>query len=173
MVLKKFSQTASPIRGGGFCLRQKPEGWKNLCSYRFCSERKKAYCRKFKELFSEGDSDNGDAPEKTGNKRGQRNFPTEDHYPENVEKSVPEADGFMDNFFFKRQRAEPRNFKTLNSRRNSHNRYAKENSRQNPFKPKKKSAEKEPEDISQSFHLIQSPFYKKYFCKSFCKDIIS
>lgn len=159
MVLKKFFPNSLPPSGEVVFAFGKNRKGGNLCSYRFCSEREKAYCRKLKELFSEWNSDNGDAPEKTGNKRGQRNFPTEDHYPENVEKSVPEADGFMDNFFFKRQRAEPRNFKTLNSRRNSHNRYAKENSRQNPFQPKKKSAEKEPEDISQSFHLIQSPFY--------------
>ena len=98
-----------------------------------------------------------------------KGIPTENDYPENVEKSVSKADGFMDNFFFERQRAEPRNFKTLNSCRNSHNRYAKENSRQNPFQPKSKSAEKEPEDISQSFHLIQSPFIKNIFAKAFAR----
>ncbi len=42
MVFKKFFRTTSPIRGGGFCLRQKPEGWEIKVFTVFVPQRKNA-----------------------------------------------------------------------------------------------------------------------------------
>jgi hypothetical protein len=134
---------------GGFLLRC----FKNfLISYSFCSKREKAHCRKLEKLFSERDSHNGNAPENSAAESGERNFPAENDYPKDVEKSVSETDGFVLNFLFERKGAKPRNFKTLNSRGNSDYAYAKEKTRSGPFQPEKKSAENEPKKVSQSFH---------------------
>lgn len=130
-----------------------------LCFYCACSKREKAYCRKLEELLSERDSHNGYAPNGTANKGGKSNFPTENDYPKDVEKRVSEFDIFVNNLFAKRRKAKPRNFKTLNAKRNPDDSYAKQNPRKNPFKPKQKSAEDYPEDVSQSFHNVQ-PFIK-------------
>ena len=122
-----------------------------LISYSFCSKREKAHCRKLEKLFSERDSDNGQAPENPAAKSGKGNFPAENNYPENVEKSVSKTDRFALNFLFEGKGAKPRNFKTLNSRGNSDYAYAKEKTRSGPFQPEKKSAENEPKKVSQSF----------------------
>ena len=119
-----------------------------LFPYCLCSKGEKAYCRKFEKLFSKRNSNDGDAPENSGKKRGKRNFPTENDYPENIEKCVSKTYRFMDNFLFERKGAKPCNFKTLDSGRKPDYRYAKENSREDPFEPKGKSAENEPKNVT-------------------------
>ncbi len=135
------------------------------------SEWHKAERRKLEKLLSEGYADYGDAPDTAADKCSQRDFPTKNYYPEDIEKGAAEAGLFIGDFFLKRESAEPGNFKALDSRRNSDYAYAEEDSRECPFQPEDKSAEDEPEDISQSFHLIK-PFYVKndFFV---CKIIIS
>lgn len=125
---------------------------KFLTPYRFCPEGKKTYCRKFEKLLSEGDSDYGYAPDNSADKGGKRNFPAENNYPEDIEKRVTEAEIFVPDFLFKRKGAKPGNFKTLDSRGNPDYAYAKEETRNAPFQPEKKSAENEPKKVSQSFH---------------------
>ena len=125
-----------------------------------CAEGHKAQRRELEELFSEGDSDYGDAPDTAADKCSQRDFPTKNYYPEDIEKGAAEAGLFIGDFFLKRESAEPGNFKALDSGGNSDYAYAEEQSRKGPFQPEDKSAEDEPEDISQSFHLIK-PFYVK------------
>lgn len=141
-----------------------------LISNNFCSKRKKAYCRKLEKLFSERNSHNGYAPDNSAAESGERNFPTENNYPKNVEKGVSETDGFALDFFFERKSANPRNFKTLNSRGNSDYAYAKEKTRSGPFQPENKPAENEPKKVSQSF---QKYITFKKIRKIFCKIIIS
>ena len=127
---------------------------KKLSSDGFCSERGKAYCRKFEELFSERDPDYGDTPKDSAEKSGEGDFPTEKYYPEDVEKRISEFNRFADYFFFERKGANSRNFKALDSRGKSDYSYAKKNSGKSPFKPKRKSAEYEPKDVTESFQLI-------------------
>ena len=117
----------------------------------FCAKGKKTYCRKFKELFAERNSDDGYAPENSAAKSGKSNFPTENNNPKDVEKGASKTEVFADDFLFKRKGAKSGNFKTLNSRGNSDYAYAKENTRKSPFQPKDKSAENEPKKVSQSF----------------------
>jgi hypothetical protein len=123
-----------------------------LSAHSFCSEGKKAHGRKFEELFSERDTDNGQAPKNSAAKSGERDFPAENDYPEDVKKSASEAGALADDFLPEGKGAKPRNFKTLNSRGNSDYAYAKEKTRSGPFQPEKKSAENEPKKVSQSFH---------------------
>ena len=124
--------------------------WKaaGLSTDSFCSEGEKAHGGKFEKLFAEGDSYDGDAPEDSGNKGSEGDFPAENDYPEDIEKSVAEGRRLMHDFLFERKCAEPRYFKTLDSRRKTDYGYAKEDSRKNPFEPEDKSAENEPENIS-------------------------
>lgn len=142
---------------------------KILISYCFCSKGKKAHCRKLEELFSERNSDDRYAPEDSAAERGQSDFPAEKDYPENVEKCVSEFNGFMPDFLFKRKSAEARNFKALDPGGNSDYCNTKEKPCKSPFEPKKKSAENEPEKVSQSFHYNLSPFLKNILQKLFAK----
>lgn len=128
--------------------------YSDLSSYGFCSEREKAHGRKFEELFSERDSNYGDAPEDSAKKRGEGNFPTENRNPKDIEQGVAEFYRFMGDFFFERKGAKSGNFKALNSRGDSDYGYAKENSGKEPFKPKDESAEYKPKNISDSFQFI-------------------
>ena len=124
----------------------------------FCAKGEKTYCRKFKELFAERNSDNGYAPENTAAKSGKGNLPTKNNDPKDVEKGASKAEVFPNNFFFERKSAKSGNFKTLNSRGNSDYAYAKEKTRKSPFQPKDKSAENEPKKVSQSFQKIHHLF---------------
>ena len=127
---------------------------KILSADSFCSKREKAHGRKFEKLFSERDTDYCDTPEYSAEKSGEGNFPTENRDPKDVEKCVSEFYWFMGNFFFERKSAKSGNFKTLNSGGNSDYRYAKKDSGKKPFKPKNKSPEDEPKNISDSFQSI-------------------
>ena len=126
----------------------------------FCTEGHKAEGCNFEELLSERDSDDGDAPDTAANQSSERNFPSEKDYPEDIEKGASESRVFIRYFFFERERTESRDFETLDSCGNSDYAYAKEQTGKSPFQPEDKSAENEPEDISQSFHSIK-PFYIK------------
>lgn len=127
---------------------------KSRFSFNFCSKRHKAQRCVFEELFAERNANNGDAPKDSAAKSGESDFPTEQHYPKDVEEGVPEADASVTYILFKRGKDESGNFETLNSRRNTNYGDAKKDPRKSPFEPKQKSAENHPKDISYSFHFI-------------------
>ena len=127
---------------------------KSRFSFNFRSERNKAQRRIFKELFAERNTNNGDAPKNSAAKSRKGDFPTENHYPKNVEECVAKADASVADILFKRCKDESGNFKTLNSGGNTYDGNAKEKSRKNPFEPKQKSSEYHPKDVSYCFHFI-------------------
>jgi hypothetical protein len=135
-------------------------GFKNiLISNNFCSKGEKAHCRKFEKLFSERDTDNGQAPKNSAAKSGKGNFPTENDYPENVEKGASKAGFSPIDLFFKRKSADTRDFETLDPGRNTDDSYAKQKPGKEPFSPEEKAPENEPEDVSKSFHISSTFFY--------------
>ena len=138
-----------------------------LCVYDFWAKRHKTYRRKFEKLFSERNSHNGYTPDASADKSGKGDFPTENDYPENIEKGASESEFFIAYFFFERERTYPGDFEALDSGRKSDNGYTEQKPRQSPFEPEQCSAEKEPQNIPQCFHYIDQPFFFAVFPQVF------
>lgn len=97
----------------------------------------------FEKLSAEGNTDNGDTPDKTYQKISECHFPSEEHNPDQIHDEGKCA-ASIDDFLAKRPEGKTRELKALKPDRDAHNRDAPDNACDDPCQAAYKSPKQKP-----------------------------